>query len=149
MADRREQILVRIVEVLKTVTGIDAVYRNNNQPNETHVPAAVLFDADEDVANMPDPEIWRQPNAPQLMTMRPEIYLILGKKFENVGTSLNDFRGRIYKALVQDATLYALTGTTGRMRLDSTQTQLATGRAMTGECRLLFSITYVLRASDF
>lgn len=149
MADRREQILVRLVEILKTVHGIDAVYRNNDMPNEEHRPAAVVFDADESQADNPDPNIWRQAGAPQIMTMRPEIYLLLGKKFADVGTTLNDLRGRVYKAIATDATLASITGYNGRIRLDVMQTQLATGRAMNGEARLLFEISYVLKTSDF
>lgn len=148
MIDRREQILARLVEIMETIPGVGAVYRNNPDPNEGRMPAVVVFDADEGLAPLPDAARYKDPTAPQVMIMRPEIYILLSSRAADAGTRLNELRARVYKAVVTDKNLEDLVGMKGRITLEAGYSGFAVGRAMSSELRLEFGFTYVMWASD-
>lgn len=148
MSDKREQILARLVEIMETIPGVGAVYRNNPDPNEGRMPAVVVFDADEELAPLPDTAQYKGPTAPQVMVMRPEIYILLSARAADAGTRLNGLRASIYKAVVTDPSLFALVGTNGRIILEAGRSGFAVGRAMSSELKLEFGFTYVLQASE-
>lgn len=148
MTDKREQILARLVEIMETIPGVGEVYRNNPDPNEGRMPAVVVFDADEEVASLPDTARYKGSTAPQVMIMRPEIYILLSARAADAGTRLNELRARIYKAIVTDLTLSSLVETNGRIMLEAGRSGFAVGRAMASELKLEFSFAYVLRASE-
>jgi hypothetical protein len=148
MTDRREQILARLVEIMETIPGVGAVYRNNPDPNEGRMPAVVVFDADEEVAPLPDTARYKGSTAPQVMIMRPEIYILLSARAADAGTRLNELRALVYKAVVTDAALSDLVETNGRISLEAGRSGFAVGRAMLSELKLEFCFTYVMRASD-
>jgi hypothetical protein len=148
MIDRREQILARLVEITRAIAGVVAVYRNCPDPNEAKLPAVIVFDADEELAPMPDTTRYKGPTAPQVMIMRPEIYILLSARAADAGTRLNELRARIYKAVVTDSVLSELVGTNGRITLEAGRSGFAVGRAMSSELKLELSFTYILRACD-
>ena len=49
--DRREQILARLVEIMKTVPGIDNVYRNQGDISDSARPASRVFDGGESLSD--------------------------------------------------------------------------------------------------
>jgi hypothetical protein len=148
MIDRREQILARLVGIMETISGVVAVYRNCPDPNEARMPAIVVFDADEEIAPLPDTARYKGPTAPQVMVMRPEVFVVLSARAADAGTRLNELRARIYKAVVTDDALSDIVGTNGRISLEAGRSGFAVGRAMSSELKLEFGFTYVLRASD-
>jgi hypothetical protein len=148
MIDRREQILARLVEIMETIPAVGAVYRNNPDPNEGRMPAIIVFDADEEIAPLPDTARYKGSTAPQVMVMRPEIYILLSARAADAGTRLNELRARIYKAVVTDEALSDIVGTNGRISLEAGRSGFAVGRAMSSELKLEFGFTYVLQPSD-
>jgi hypothetical protein len=150
VTDRREEILSRLFEILDDVPGLSAVYRNCADPNEAKMPAAVVFDADEEIAD-PQPRVSGRGDAAttlQFVTMRPEVYILLSARAADAGTRLNELRARIYKAVVTDAALISLVETNGKITLEACRSGFAVGRAMSAELKMEFGFTYVLRTSD-
>lgn len=155
MTDRRELILDKIKTILKTVQGVQVAERNFLRPDEGLLPAVAILDGDEMIAEFPDGPSsgrWRDPNAPQSMTMRPEIYVRVAMDKSTVGTLLNTLRVRIHKALVTNADLATLVGAgrgkNGRIQLERVQTAMGWGRTMEGEMILYYALTYILDPSE-
>lgn len=151
MTDRRELILAKLKTVLATVQGAQVVERNYLRPDENLLPAISLLDGDEMIAEFPDGPSsgrWRDPTAPQSMTMRPEIYVRVADDKATVGTSLNTLRSRIHKAIVTNTDLSNLVGAgrgkNGRIQLERVQTAMGWGRTMEGEMILYYALTYIL-----
>lgn len=147
MTDLREQILVQLVKVASRVRGVSGAYRNGVNLSETKLPCIVIHDGDE-VADDNDPQ--RQASAPRRVMMTPDITLAVAAEQESVGTELNTLRARIVGAILSDATLIALTGTSpfGGIRYEGCSTELHQGRTIQGMMSIRFSFSYVLRASD-
>lgn len=137
MADARESILARLVTICGTVTGVQTVIRNGQVTDAAAWPCVIILDADE-VAQEGEP---RRPG-PQLVTMTPEIYVVLEDTPEDVGGQLNTLRARLLKAILNDATLKGLTGANGAIRYEGCATGLARGRSMVGEMGVSLSFTY-------
>lgn len=148
MLDRREALISRILAVLQSVEGIVVATRNVRHTNLEIMPAAIVFDTDEHLADHPDSGQWVPPRTPQLMTMRPEIYVIVAGKPSEVGPLLNGLRASIFSAMVQDTAIQGLVGANGRIVLDLVQTALAPGRQMSGEMKIVFAITYPVLLKD-
>ncbi len=148
MIDKREAILSRLVEVIEGASVFSSVYRNNPNPNEGRMPAAVVFDADEEAASMPDTARYREAGAPQFMTMRPEIYVLIAANAANAGPRLSELRAAVYRAIAEDKELSDLVGTNGRISLSACRSQFAVGRSMQAELRMEFAFTYGLWARD-
>ena len=145
--DRREDILVRLLAVCRTVDGVVKVARNEQVADDWDFPAVIVLDADEEA----DAAAFgrnRPAQAPNLVTMTPELYVILGEVPEAVGTELNRLRIRILKAVLTDAELLTIVGTNGEIRYESCATGLARGRQIIGEMGLVFGFTYPLKPTE-
>lgn len=148
MTDKREAILMRIVEIAKMVPGIVGVFRNTDEISDRQRPCILILDADE-AADDGDPSgLSRRPNALRRVGMTPELYVMLGAKPEQIGAELNGFRAAIMKAVLTDAALASLVGTNGDIRYEGCATALARGRMMEGEMGLSFTFSYVLRPDE-
>lgn len=150
MTDRRELILARMFTLLETVSGTGKTVRNRGQLEDVYRPGIVMLDGDEDPENQVTGR-GRPPNAPQIMAMTPEIYILL----ENAepgdttrGADLNDWRVRIMTALLFDTQLQTLITSNGELRYMGCLTDYATGRAMEGAMRLNFTVTYPFKPSE-
>lgn len=146
MADKREQLLSRLLVVAQGLPGIAGAFRNKDEISDKARPAIVILDSDEAADDADPPN--RPSRSPRRVAMTPEIYLLLGAKPENVGTEINAFRARFIKAVLGDAELLAIVGTNGDIRYEGCATSLARGRNMEGEMGISFSFTYVLRPED-
>ncbi|MEY9829827.1 hypothetical protein ABIA25_001642 [Sinorhizobium fredii] len=87
----------------------------------------------------------RPPTAPRIMTMTPEIYVIVAKAAADVGTQVNLMRSRFINAISADAQLIALTKDREGGRYEGAASGLSRGRTMIGEVGLSFSFRYVLK----
>ena len=143
MSDPREDILARLVVLAGTISGIRTVKRNQTDIAETQFPAIVIMDADEQASDG-DPA-HRPRNAPRMITMSPEMYILLSDKAVDVGTSVNALRAAFIKAVLTDSALAALTMDGQGIRYEASVTGLSRGRSMIGEVGISFSFTYVLR----
>ncbi|MDK1386374.1 hypothetical protein QN224_13240 [Sinorhizobium sp. 8-89] len=143
MADPRELILQRLVEIGEGIAGVRKVKRNEIGQNESVLPLVVILDGDETAADS-DPKN-RPPTAPRIMTMTPEIYVVVADKAATVGTEINLMRARMIDAIANDAQIVALTKDREGGRYEGAASGLSRGRSMLGEVGLSFSFTYVLR----
>lgn len=155
MADKREQILVRIQEIMveaKTGAGILTSVRNRGAlPNDKR-PATVLLDGDEREANVTPFTRADQYGGtrPRLMRMLPELYVIMDEGRPtgltadaiNLGTLLNEKRIKLSNAICNDAALIALLGPNGGIFYNGCVTDLKSGSALTGQMRLDFAYNY-------
>lgn len=151
MADRREQVLLRLMELAASTPGIISTHRNSLSLDETELPAFVLLDGDEEADVLP-PRDGRAPPgyAPSLITLLPEMYLMDGPLAdeENVGSSINELRAAFLKLVLEDATLRSITGPNGSIRYRGCNTGLSVARSMQGECSVLLTFTYPLIVTE-
>jgi hypothetical protein len=140
--DKRELILVRLLEVLSTIDGINA-FRNKTILSAIQKPAILLFDSDEKV-DQDDFERKRPPAGKFRVSMQPEIYVLLSSSPDSVGQELNQMRARVIKAVLTDTQLKTLCHD-GDMRYGGCATGLASGRSMEGEAGLSFIFNYILQ----
>lgn len=141
--DKREAILARLVVLAATIVPEANVYRNQIDIPEKQRPAMVILDGDEE-ADQSAYGRRRPANGPVIMAMDPEIFLLLGGDSETVGTRLNEYRALVVKAVLEDASLLALSHE-GDIRFRGFTTGLAVGRSMEGEAGFGFTFNYVLR----
>ena len=144
--DKREDVLVRLLAICRTVVGVQVVERNKDIASDWNLPAIALWDGDEDAAEDSDPG--HPPRTPAPVTMVPEPFVRLGNTPDGVGTELNRMRARILKAILTDAELKTIVGTHGQIRYEACAPSLARGRKILGEMGLVFRIVYVLKASE-
>lgn len=142
MADRREAILARLLEVCAALPGVTFSARNALTISAESRPAVVVYDADEDASDEDPPD--RPSNAPRRVDMTPEVYVLMGERHETIGTELNAMRAALIKAVLTDATLISLVGTNGRILYDSCMTSLAPGRATEANLGIGFTFRYPL-----
>ena len=74
MADVRELILARLVEVVATVPNLRTVQRNNVDWTEDQLPQGIVLDGDEDVVAGNDTS--RPSSRPLLAEMTPDIQVL-------------------------------------------------------------------------
>jgi len=99
LADVREDILARLVEVLATIPNIRSVYRNNVNVDETQLPSAVVLDGDEETNDAQN----RPSNVPMIAQMTPDVIII--HQDPNVGAELDAFRRDLIKLVLADTEL--------------------------------------------
>lgn len=140
--DDREAILNRLRDLCGEVPGVKSAYRNRLRVPDTAKPALVVYDADE-VADEDTYGRGRSPATINLVSMTPEIYLVLGADHEDVGTEMNAIRAALYKRIVGDETLRDLCADED-IRYQGCISGLGIGRSMEGEMLLNFTFRYVL-----
>jgi hypothetical protein len=145
MADPREQILARLVEIGAGLDGIKTARRNATELPETLLPAFVVHDGDES-GDDSDPTSRRpmSPISPRIVTMTPEIYICVPASAANVGTLVNQLRARAINAIAADATLQGMTMNAEGARYEGAVTGLSRARSMLGDAGLSFSFRYLL-----
>src|SRR5262245_43347308 len=140
--DRREAILDRIFQILDDVSGIPA-YRNYGNLNVTLRPALVLLDGTEEARDDLRGR-GRPSNTPNLVILRPEIYIALRPEVgsSTIGQDLNALRATILREILTDDTVANLHGRNGEVFYAGCITDLAEGEKMDGLMSILLQITY-------
>ena len=149
--DRREQILLRLLAILETVPGMKAVARDRGGLPPEKRPGLILLDADEEAGEPPHQGTGRLTLAPNLVTMVPEIYIVMDIREppnEKIGEDMNALRVVILKSIFNDAPLQTLLGTNGSIRYLGCETDMASGRSMEGQMHIRTAYRYVLRPSE-
>ena len=146
MNDIREKILVRLLAVVGSIEGVRTALRNSIGISDTARPAIIILDADE-IANSDDPKS-RPANAPRIITMTPEIYIMFGAAAENVGTEINLLRARLISAILTDEELINLTAEDKGIRYVGSLNALSLGRSMEGQMAVSFDFEYYLKIAD-
>lgn len=150
MADKRELILVRLVELMsEEYIAAQTVVRNRGLLQQDDRPAVAILDGDERARLTGDGQGrgngGRVGMGPQLMTMTPQLFIVpKSVKPANVGigTTVNEFRDTIVRVVAQDPQLLSILGGNGSVAYMGMETDLKSGANLDGQARLDFSFTY-------
>jgi hypothetical protein len=150
MADVREDILARLLEVVATIPNMRSAYRNNVDIPEDQLPAVIVLDGDEDSDGANDVSM-KQPHRPYNVQMTPEI--IIAQQADEVGSDLTTLRRELIKRVLMDVELNQQIVKTGRygngaIRYLGCQTDLGWMRSLHGALRAQFLFKYTLRPDD-
>jgi hypothetical protein len=145
--DRRELLLQQLQLIAEQIPGIRTVYRNQTKISAMRRPAIIILDADE-TGTAGEFALGRPPKAPSIMSLDPEIWVMLGGTPETVGSDLNGFRLTIIAAVLSDPTLADLVSITGGVQYQGCITDLGVGRDMEGAMMLKFSLHYPLLTNE-
>ena len=99
MADVREDILARLLEIVAGIPNIRSAQRNNIDIPEDQLPAAIVFDGDEETDDAADVSM-RPANRPTIVRMHPEI--IIAQQDDEVGSDLTTMRRDLIKLVMTD-----------------------------------------------
>lgn len=146
MLDRREAILARLAVLAGTIPGIRSGVRNPLELSERNRPAIAILDADELVEV--DQVTGRANRGAAIVSMTPDVFILLQDAPADVGTSLNAFRRLWIKAVMTDSELASLTGNNGEIRYEGCVTGLSRGRQMEGEVSVQIAFRYPLILSE-
>jgi hypothetical protein len=152
MTSRREQILARMAVVIGGISGIETSGRNLDRVADSKLPAAILFDGDEDTFE----NLNATGSAPNVAAMTPTIVVSLGDVPENVGTVTNEWLAKVQKAVLFDSEIESLcSGTASGRRRDrrgaryvACTTSLSEGRSSEVNLSVHFSIAYPFNPSE-
>jgi hypothetical protein len=150
MVDIREDILARLTEIVATIPTIRSAQRNNLDITEDQLPAAIVFDGDEETDEASDMSM-RASNKPIQVRMMPEI--VIAHQDNEVGSDLSELRRELIKRVLNDTQLNEQIVKTGRfgngvIRYLGLQTDLGWMRSLHGAIRALFMFKYTLRPDD-
>lgn len=146
MADKREQILTRLVEICEGIQYVVKVGRNVSDVPGKARPAILVHDGAESV-NLEPP---MQPRIGiQIMDLNPHITILVNATAaDQMGPLLNQFRRVLLRDIVGDETLADLSQD-GNVRYDGNEmVPPETSDQREGRMELDFTIRYVLRAAD-
>jgi hypothetical protein len=155
-ADTREEILVRLLEILASLPDLNGAYRNQvDFPNDA-LPVAYLLDGSEELAmDVPVPTRKSVLMPPAIFALRPEIYVVLERRdtsanttvkgvYAPIGPAISAYRMLILDAVTGDQTLQALLTTSGQITFLGSQTDMQGGATVWGRLQMLFELRYVL-----
>jgi len=150
MTDVREDILARLLVIVGTIPNMRSAQRNNVEIPEDLLPAAIVFDGDEETQDASDLSM-RPPNRPTLVHMHPEI--VIAQQTDEVGSDLTTLRRELLKRVLTDIELNQNIVKTGRygngaIRYLGCQTDVGWMRSLYGALRAQFLFKYALRPDD-
>lgn len=151
MTSKREEILERIFELLsEEYITAKTIVRNRGLLTNDARPAIALTDGDERPRLTGDHlgmgRGGRVGMGPQLMTMTPSVHVIPESrkpKNEGIGAEVNFFKDTTIRIIANDPVLLAILGSNGSVAYMGMETDLKSGGAFDGQCRIDFSLTYV------
>jgi hypothetical protein len=150
VADTREEVLARLLEVVATIPYLRSAQRNNVDIIEEQLPAAIVFDGDEETDDAQDTGM-RPPNRPTLVRMMPEI--VIADSSDDAGTDLTTLRRELIKRVLTDVELNEQIVKTGRhgngaIRYLGCQTDCGWMRSLHGALRAQFMFKYILKPDE-
>lgn len=152
LEDKREAILERLEDLMgEQYIAAKTVVRNRALLKQDDRPAIAILDGDER-ARLTGDGLGRGNNGrvgmtPQLMTMTPQIFMVLDSRqpmHEGVGPDVNAFRMTLVRVINQDPVLRSILGRNGSMAYMGMITDLKSGSRLDGEVQFDFAFTYVL-----
>lgn len=150
MADTREDILERLVAVVAGIPNLRSAYRNNVDLTEEQLPAAIVFDGDEETNDDADTSM-RPPHRPSLVRMTPEI--VIAQQADEAGSDLSTLRRELIRRVLTDTVLNEQLVKTGRngngaIRYLGCQTDVGWMRSLHGALLARFMFQYVLKPEE-
>jgi hypothetical protein len=143
--DTREDILARLLVVVAGIPNIKTTYRNNVDIPEEALPAAIVFDGDEETNGASIGQS-KPSTTPLIATMTPEI--LVAQQADQVGPELTALRRELIRRVLTDTQLIALVGTNGSIRYLGCQTDVGWMRSLHGVLMGLFSFQYSLKIEE-
>ena len=151
MADVREDILARLLEVVATIPNIRSTHRNNIDISETRLPAVIVLDGDEESDGASDVSM-KQPQRPYNVQMTPGIVVQVQDDNVVLGSIVTTFRRELIKRVLTDTGLneIAKTGRLGNGAIRYLGCQTDVGWTRTGYAALTaqFLFKYSLKPDD-
>ncbi len=143
MTSKREDILARVTVVIAAMSGVEFSGRNMDRAADTKLPAAILFDGDEDVFE----NLRATGAAPNAVNMTPTVVISLGDVPENIGTVTNEWLAKVQRAVLLDADIQTLCGKMPNCgaRYIGCTTSLQEGRSAEVNLSVHLSLTYPLQ----
>ncbi len=143
MTSRREDILARLAVIVGALAGVEFSGRNMDRQPDTKLPAAILFDGDEDVFE----NLRATGAAPNAVNMTPTVVISLGDVPENIGTVTNEWLAKVQRAVLLDADIQTLCGRMPNCgaRYIGCTTSLQEGRSAEVNLSVHLSLTYPLQ----
>ena len=147
MADVRELVLARLVEIIATIPNIRSAQRNNVDIAENQLPAGIVFDGDEETDGAQDLTS-RLPPRPYPTRMMPEI--IIAQQANEVGSDLTTLRRELIRRVLTDTELNSIVNTRGNgvIRYLGCQTDVGWMRSLHGALRAQFMFRYSLKPEE-
>jgi hypothetical protein len=149
MTDVREDILARLLEVVTTIPNLRFADRNNEDVDETRLPAAIVLDGDEETKDGTDLS-QRPANRPTIVQMTPAIMLFDQEPY--VGIDLITMRRELIRRVLNDTELNQLAMTArlgnGAIRYLGCEVGHAWLRNLHGAMKAQFLFVYSLRPDD-
>lgn len=146
MADTRELILTRLVDVCAGVTGIATAVRNQSDVLVSSRPAVIINDGAEDFLDAPGGE---KLSRAQRVELSPQILILVhADTGAEAGTLLTLFRNRVVYAVLTDATLRDYVGTVGGMRFEGTAVEPPSPESKEPRMDINIVFTYVFKLTD-
>jgi hypothetical protein len=149
--DVREDILARLLELVATLPNIRTAYRNNLRLSEEDLPAAIVFDGDEETDEATDKSM-RPSNKPIVgVQLTPEIVVVDQRNL--IGSALTTLRKDLIKLVLYDVELNEQIVKTGRhgngtIRYLGCQTDVGWMRSLHGALKANFMFRYSLKPDD-
>lgn len=153
MADRREQILSRLLTVCQGIPGVAAATRNRLDAEVVGAvrprPAIVIQDGAETLSSRLQPATRHRFGQLQMMELHPVIELRLrADNGSEAGELVSLFRGRVLNAICGDATLQTYVGTNGDIWLESFSQPEPTPETQEPRASFEFAFLYLLKRSE-
>src|SRR5262245_26753326 len=154
MVDTREDILVRLVEIAATIPNIQFTDRNNSDIAEVELPAAIVFDGDEETNDAEDVSA-HPPHRPTNVRMLPVIEI--GAMSSSAGSDLSVMRRELIRRVLYDTELNEQIVKTrdsagrpgnGNIRYLGCQTDPTWMRTLYGQMLVQFMFKYKLNPAD-
>lgn len=145
MVDVREDILARLLVLLAGIPNIRSAQRNDVDTSESRMPAAIVFDGDEETSGAEDRSARLSPR-PYIVRMMPEIVVV--EQHEEAGTELTTFRREIIKRVLNDAVLIEHVGGNGAIRYLGCQTDIGWMRERYVAVGVQFMFQYSLKIEE-
>jgi hypothetical protein len=152
MADVREDILARLLEVVGTLPNIRSVHRNNIDLIEAELPAAIVLDGDEESDGAGDVSM-KQSHRPYNVQMTPGIVVQVQDDNVVLGSIVTTFRRELIKRVLTDTELNEQIVKTGRhgngaIRYLGCQTDVGWTRTGFAALTAQFLFKYTLKPDD-
>jgi len=152
LADVREAILARLLEVVAAIPNMRSAYRNNVDITEDQLPAVIVLDGDEESDGANDVSM-KQPNRPYNVQMTPGILVQVQDANAVIGSVIATFRSELIKRVLTDTELNEQIVKTGRfgngaIRYLGCQTDVGWSRTGYAALTAQFLFKYALKPED-
>ena len=143
MADKREEILARLLALAKTVT--PSAKRMDFEVNDQELPCLVLVDGSE--GPIGERPMGHPGAAAHMLRMEPQ-FVLFTQGSERMGRALNDIRAELIRALCTDPALAGITGHSSGCRYEGCEVGVQLAEGLVADMTLSFSLVYIFKPAE-